>query len=127
MEIISIFAIAFLVWMVWQLYRAKQFTQFKRFVSNDLSNQVRLHIEEKLTAERSELYPNNEAHIKAAQFYWTKYPIRTLQYALNFQIITSEQLKKEGKYRHSQHLYHVQGHWLHQFVNEEALIDSCEL
>ena len=127
MEIISFIAIAFLVWMMWQLYRAKQFTQFKRFINEEMSKKVLQHVEEKLTTERSELFPNNDEHIKATQFYWTQYPVRTLQYALNFQLISSEQLKKNGQYRHSQHLFHTQGHWLHQFSNEEELVGSREL
>jgi len=119
---LEVFALLGLVWMFWQLYRAKQFTQFKRNLNEKTKLSVIEHINEELESERTELTPNNENHIEATLFYWTQYPVRILQYALNREILQVEKLKRDGQWRYCQHLIHVQQHLL----NPTIPIDSKE-
>ncbi|WP_440875780.1 hypothetical protein [Thalassotalea sp. PLHSN55] len=112
MLVIQVFAVLILVWFAWQLYRAKQFTKFK----NDLTHQVQPQVVNSLIVEleenRSEMFPNNEAHQEAAIYYWTQYRVRILQFALEKELLTKEGLVRDKKWRHCQHLFHVEKQYL---------------
>ncbi|WP_286269742.1 hypothetical protein [Thalassotalea hakodatensis] len=115
MELIVIIAVLAISWMAWQLWRAKQFNAFKRVIFSEFKPLVLAHIEQQLTEQRSSLYPNNAIHIQAAQEYWIKYASRILQYALTEELITEQQLKKQGWYRFCQHLFHIEACHMHVY------------
>lgn len=102
--------------MLWQLYRAKQFNAFKRYIQEELKPLVIKQLTSELIATRNDQFPNSDIHIEASCYYWGLYNIRILQWALNKEIITEEWLKKSGKYRHCQHLFHVEQSYFHESV-----------
>lgn len=108
MEIILVLAITFLLWLAWQLFRAKQFNRFKTWLAEKIKPKVINALTEQLLNERCEQFPNTDVHIEAAVIFWTKHPIRILQWALEHQILDEEQLKKTGHWRNCQHLFHIQ-------------------
>ncbi|WP_181901690.1 hypothetical protein [Thalassotalea euphylliae] len=116
MEILALAAAILLIWMAWQLYRAKSFNRFKREIMTSLKPKVLAHLEQRLIEERSELTPNNQAHIDASQFYWGQYPSRVLQAALHWQIIDDDWLVRTGNKRYSQHLFFVEQDKLAEFT-----------
>ncbi len=112
MQIISILALASLMWLIWQLIKAKRFTRFKQKINDDLKDKVVASIIEELTANRSEIFPNNECHQAATLFYWCQYKSRILHAALQREIITEQWLKDSGDLRNAQHLFHVERQYL---------------
>ncbi len=109
-----------LVWLLWQLKRAKQFTNFKRWIKNELKPQVIEAITKNLLATQSELTPNNQCHVQATITYWCEYPVRIVQFALANELISTQWLKDTDNYRHCQHLYHIEGKYLHHYLDEET-------
>ncbi|PCI58290.1 MAG: hypothetical protein COB35_13880 [Gammaproteobacteria bacterium] len=112
MEFIAIPAIALLIWLAWQLYRAKQFNKFKTLLNDKIKTDVIAAIQEDLATQRSEQFPNNQAHIDATVYYWTQYPIRILQAAINYEIVDKQWLLATNNVRNSQHLMHIQRQYL---------------
>ncbi len=112
LEFIALPAFALLIWLAWQLYRAKQFTKFKIQLNTEIKNKVVAAIKEDLTNQRSEQFPNNQAHIDATIYYWTQYPIRILQAAIKYEIIDKQWLQNTNNIRNSQHLMHTQRQYL---------------
>ena len=78
-----------------------------------LKPRVLAHVEDTLLAQRCDVFPNTETHIKASQYYWGQYPSRVLQYALTHELLSKELLESEGNYRYCQHLFHVEQDKLH--------------
>ena len=113
----SVFAITFLAWILWSLYKAKRFNQFKLQLEKEIKPQVIAKLTEDLRASRSTKTPNNDAHINASIFYWSQYPVRILQAALNYKIIDQQWLHKTGNWRNSQHLFYVEKHYKHTIDN----------
>lgn len=112
MEVFATLAVVCLLWMIWQLYRAKQFNRFKQTLQIDIAPKVIDAIKTELEASQSEAFPNNESHVQATLFFWTQYPIRILQAAIERDIIDEKWLKETGNVRHSQHLMHIQQQYL---------------
>jgi hypothetical protein len=109
-------AVSSLIWLIWQLARARRFNQFKQQLNGAVKAQIIAAIAEELTASRSALTPNTDAHIQATQYFWTQYPIRILQAALVREIITETWLQNTGNWRNCQHLFFIE----HQFKVELA-------
>ncbi len=117
MLIIEVLAVLVLVWFAWQLYRAKQFTKFKQWLNSDVKQQVIAQVLLELEQTRSEELPNNEHHQAASRYYWSQYPVRILQFALEKELLTKAELQKQGKWRHCQHLFHVEQQFLAPIFN----------
>jgi hypothetical protein len=112
-EIFVIIALGLLLWMVWQLYRAKQFTQFKRLIESEIKPKIVDHLTNELIENRSELFPNSDSHIQASIDYWCQYKVRTIQFALEKEIINKQWLIETGNTRNCQHLFHVEQQFMH--------------
>ncbi|QOL26848.1 hypothetical protein LP316_06025 [Thalassotalea sp. LPB0316] len=112
LEVLASLATLTILWMVWQLIRARRFNQFKALLISDIKPEVIKAITTELEQSRSNAFPNNEYHIQATLYFWTQYPIRILQAALERDIIDERWLKKTGNFRHSQHLMHIQQQYL---------------
>ncbi|MBL4909217.1 MAG: hypothetical protein JKX78_04200 [Alteromonadaceae bacterium] len=112
MEFIVLPALALLIWLAWQLYRAKQFNKFKALLNSEVKAKVIAVIKEDLTNQRSEQFPNTQAHIDATIYYWTQYPIRILQAAIYYEIIDKQWLQTTNNVRNSQHLMHLERQYL---------------
>ncbi|GLX84343.1 hypothetical protein tloyanaT_05950 [Thalassotalea loyana] len=110
LEVLASLATLTILWMVWQLIRAKKFNKFKEVLMHDVKPDVIKAIKTELEESRSEVFPNNEYHVQATVYFWTQYPIRILQAALERDIIDEQWLIKTGNLRHSQHLMHIQQH-----------------
>ena len=111
-DFFTVFALAILLWMAWLLIKAKRFTQFKREIEQELKPKVIADILAELEESRSELFPNNEVHQQATLYYWTQYKARSLQAALQREIISTQWLKDNGTLRNSQHLFHIDQQYL---------------
>jgi len=107
-----------LLWMGWQIYRAKQFNRFKQFIRHDIKPQVVEHLKSNLVKNRNENFPNDECHIQASIDYWCVSTARMLQYALQYELVSEKWLKETGNYRHCQHLFHIEGQYLHTFIEQ---------
>ena len=107
-NIVFFFAIAVILWMAWLLVKAKRFTKFKQRIEEELKPKVIANILAELEENRSEVFPNNEAHQHATIYYWSQYKARILQAALQREIISTQWLKDTGNLRNSQHLFHVE-------------------
>ena len=103
--IIAAIAIAFLGWIFLNLLKVKKFNQFKQLLTDEIKPKVIEKLITELNKNRSEEYPNNDMHIQASIYYWTQYPVRILQAALNYKIIDQKWLKETGNWRNSQHLF----------------------
>jgi len=112
--LISGLAIAVLLWMAWLLIKAKKFTRFKLLIEKELKPQVIEHLKLELVENRSDLIPNNDAHISATLFYWCQYKSRILQAALANEIIDEKWLKETGNLRNCQHLFHIESDKMHR-------------
>ncbi len=113
MEVFAVIAVLVLVWMAWQLYWAKQFTRFKKQIQSEIKPKVVAAILAHLEETRSELTPNNDCHQQATIEYWCQYPVRIMQYALEHDLVTKDELVAAGSYRHCQHLFHIQKDKMH--------------
>ena len=123
LEIIALLAVAIILWMLWQLHRARQFNRFKQFIETELRQKVVSHLKNELNEQRSERFPNNEAHIAASEYYWSQYPSRILQAALHWKIIEKDWLEKTGNKRHCQHLFFIERDKMAHFVEPTLKVD----
>ena len=112
LEVLASLAVLSIVWMIYQIIRAKKFNHFKEILITDIKPEVIKAIKVELETLRSDSFPNNKCHIDATLYFWTQYPIRILQAALERDIIDQKWLEKTGNVRHSQHLMHIQQHHL---------------
>ncbi|WP_448548443.1 hypothetical protein [Thalassotalea fusca] len=126
MEFLALLASLILIWMAWQLYRAKQFTRFKREIEGQLKPQVIEALNNHLEQTRSDLFPNNECHQQAAQFYWCQYKSRIVQAALKFEVIDKQWLIDNNKFRHCQHLFHIEQAYLADLESFESIRDQSQ-
>lgn len=116
MEIVALLAVTIILWMLWQLHRARQFNHFKRFIQSELKPQVIAHLKQSLNEQRSDIFPNSEAHIAASQYYWSQYSSRILQAALHWELLKSDWIETSGNKRHCQHLFFIEQDKLARFV-----------
>jgi hypothetical protein len=112
--LISGAAIAVLAWMAWLLFKAKQFTRFKLMIERELKPKVIAELTAELNQNKSNITPNNDAHIKATIFYWCEYTSRILQAAIAKGIIDEQWLINTGNLRNCQHLFHIEADKLHR-------------
>lgn len=117
MEIAVLLATSVIIWMIWQLHRAKKFNAFKRYIQAELKPKVIEQLTSDLISERNDIFPNTKSHIDASIYYWGLYNVRILQLALEKNIIDVQWLKNTGKYRHCQHLYHIERQHIHESVH----------
>ncbi len=125
MELIAVIAIVFLGWIFWSLFKAKRFNQFKFMLMHEIKPKVIKALEKELTENRSAQTPNNKVHIEASIYYWTQYPVRILQAALNYKIIDEQWLKKTGNWRNSQHLFFIEAKYK-QTVNNTCRNEASQ-
>lgn len=112
MLLFEVLAVLVLLWFAWQLHRAKQFTQFKFWLEQEIKPKVIKSLQEELEETRNKQWPNNEHHQAASIYYWSQHQVRILQYALDKGILTKQGLQARKKWRHCQHLFHVQQQYL---------------
>lgn len=113
MEVIAIICWCVLLWLVWQLWQARRFNTFKKYVITELKPKVIEAIKDDLLKTRTETFPNNSTHQEATILYWSQYPSRVVQSALEFEVITEQWLKESGNLRHCQHLFHIEQSFMH--------------
>ncbi|MCH2055156.1 MAG: hypothetical protein MK214_00785 [Thalassotalea sp.] len=126
MELFAIAAAMLIIWMCWQLYRARRYNQFKAMVQQDLKPRVVEHLTTKLQSERSDATPNTDAHIAASQYFYTQFPARTLQVAIEWEIVNEAWLKEHGYIRFCQHLFFVDRDKLIDFSNQDDQLEEDE-
>lgn len=116
--LVVILALGAFSWLVWQLLRAKKFTRFKQTLEQEIKPKVVAHIIEELNENRCEQFPNSQAHQEATIYFWCQYKSRILQAALEREIIDEKWLKATNNLRNSQHLFHVEKHFLARAAGE---------
>ena len=118
MEFFVAIALVVLSWMTWQLYRAKKFNRFKAIIYKQLKPLVIAQIKTNMENERSDVFPNSEAHELATIYYWCQYPSRILQVSLAWQLVDNDWLKKTGNVRNCQHLFFIEQDKLAKRISE---------
>lgn len=107
-EVTVFIAVSILVWFSWRLYQAKQYTKFIAWLNEDIKPKLLAVITEELTANRDEVFANNDAHIKATLYYYQQYSVRIFEAAVAREIISPSWFDNKQHKRHASHLLFVQ-------------------
>ena len=107
-NIIVIFAFAFLIWLMWRLYQAKQYNKFIDWLNVDIQPKLLTQIAQELEDNRSVDFPNNEYHQQAAKYFYQQYPVRIFEAAVAREIINKDWFLNKQHKRHAAHLLFIQ-------------------
>ncbi|MDN3653206.1 hypothetical protein QWY77_10630 [Thalassotalea ponticola] len=106
--VIIALAILILLWMAWRLYQAKRYNRFIDWLHSDVQPRLCEQLKRELIAHRSPEYQNTDTHIDATLRYYSQYPVRIFDAAVERQLIGPEWFENKQNKRHAQHLLFVQ-------------------